>query len=257
MLARKCSHCGSYQRRLLNVIADAAPVVSLIIILTAVAQVILAFAQVLDTRKNITNTAAALSLAKEARKATEYTEERILIHESALTNLTTQLQRSAALAELSDTILRAENDDRHAFERLLSRINDKADPLMQPAANAYSRILGRYASGLMPPPNTIAWLPEVDPTKLPLSQFRKEYKNASPVFRADIVQRVSQLTDTPRHDKMAFFAEILKDDQSLDATYYAGKQFVALANDIKLTWSPFNVTPLLQWWDTNKASMVD
>lgn len=161
------------------------------------------------------------------------------------------------MAELSDTIIRAENDDRHAFEKLRSRINDKNDPLMQTAANAYSRILGKYVTGLMPPPNTIVWPRGVDPTKLPLSQFRKELQDASPVFRADIVQRVSRLANTSRHDKMAFFVEILKNDKSLDATYYAGKQFVEWANDTELTWAPFNEAPLLQWWESHETRIVN
>jgi len=56
---------------------------------------------------------------------------------------------------------------------------------------------------------------------------------------------------------LAFFAEILKDDTSLDATYYAGKYFVELANDAGLQWSPFNVGPLLEWWKSQEAQITD
>lgn len=248
--AQKCSHCGSYQRRFLNIIAAASPAVSLVMVLTAVAQVLFAFAQLLEARRDRVSAATALDLAERAKLA-------ILVHEKAITNLTAELSAISAVAELSATILRAENDDRRACEKLLSRINDKSDPLMQTAANAYNRILAMYAKGILPSANSKVWPQNVDPTRLPLAHFRKEYHAASPIFRADIVQRVFQLTSTRRHDKMAFFAEILKDDVSLDATYYAGRFFVELANDPGLQWSAFTLAPLLEWWKLHEDQITD
>jgi len=54
---------------------------------------------------------------------------------------------------------------------------------------------------------------------------------------------------------MSFFVDILKDDDSLTATFLAGKYFVEAASDSSLKWSPFSTKPLLDWWAEHADSI--
>ena len=54
-----------------------------------------------------------------------------------------------------------------------------------------------------------------------------------------------------KKDKMAFYINVLRNDDSLGATFLAGKYFVQAASDADLKWRPFSTKPLLDWWAAN------
>jgi hypothetical protein len=83
------------------------------------------------------------------------------------------------------------------------------------------------------------------PKKLSLLHLKREYRNADRIYKADLVETIWKSEAISARDKMNFFADILKDDDSLGATNLAGKHFVKATSDSNLKWSPFSTKPLL------------
>lgn len=80
---------------------------------------------------------------------------------------------------------------------------------------------------------------------MPLHILEKEYKVAIRVFKADLVNTAWKSTVLSKKQKMKFFVDVLKKDNSLTATFYAGKYFVEAAADNDLKWNPFITKNLL------------
>ena len=54
---------------------------------------------------------------------------------------------------------------------------------------------------------------------------------------------------------MELFINVLKEDTSLTATFYAGEHFVHAASDSNLKWNPFYTKPLIEWWENNSKNV--
>ncbi|KPJ68698.1 MAG: hypothetical protein AMJ45_02040 [Syntrophobacter sp. DG_60] len=169
--------------------------------------------------------------------------------------LTKANQKLTALSEFTLTLMAAQNDDRLAFNQLISWVNDKSFAYRRLAGDAIVKIRTYYGGALSPGYINVDWEQKnIDPSKLTLSDLRKTYAELPSAYHAYLVNYISKRTDIPRKDKMQFFIDVLKDEEegSLTATHYAGGFFAKEAN---LKWSPFVIKPLLEWWVKSKDSI--
>ena len=48
---------------------------------------------------------------------------------------------------------------------------------------------------------------------------------------------------------MEFLVDVLQNSEDLTAVHFAGKY---IAKKAKFDWNPFNIQPLIEWWEENK-----
>ncbi|MBL7152152.1 MAG: hypothetical protein ISS79_00420 [Phycisphaerae bacterium] len=197
--------------------------------------------------------------AAEARKITVQVAERneemgkkVVELNELISKGSDKLQELEKITKFSKVAIAAQNDDRFAFGKLVSWGEDNTFEFWELAANAVIKIRAEYGGPIEPGNQKIKWAEGVDPLKLSIEQIRAEYKKSLPLYHADFIKHTEKNTVIPKKEKMQFYVDIVKDDSSLTATYYAGKHFIKEANDPKLKWVPFWTKPLLDWWEQNK-----
>lgn len=191
-----------------------------------------------DLKKRIENQSATIDLV--AQKATE-------AHKTIL-----ELEK---ITEFYKIEAAAQNDDRKAFDKLASLVDNKSSDLWELAANAAIKIRTTYGGAIEPGYMNVEWKEGTDPTKLSIEQIRNDYLKSLSLFHAYFVNLVWKNKVISKKERMEFFVDILKDDGSLTATFYAGKFFVKLSEDPELKWSPFSTKPLLDWWEKNRDNI--
>lgn len=216
-----------------------------------------------DLRRRIESQSATVDLvAESAKKAhnlindlskkNEMAETRVNELENAsseIQNIIDELQETSNFMKL---VAAAQNGDRTAYEALVKWTENKQSPFWQHAADTIVSIIVEYTGPFDHRYATVPWPKVLDVKKLPIEYLRKEYRLAVRIFKADLVRAVWESEVVCANDKMSFFVEILKEDDSLSATDLAGKYFVKLSSDPKLVWKPFQTKPLLDWWALNQ-----
>lgn len=222
---------------------------------------------VADLRNRIESQSATVDLvAESATKAHKLIEE-LSKKNSTAEGKIDELESAGlvihkTLADLQETakffslVVAAQNDDRAAFDELVLWVNNKASPFWQHAADALVRIRTDFGGVIERGHMNVQWPEGTNPKQLSLVRLQQVYKNSVRIYKADIVQTVWRSDVIDKKDKMAFFVNILRNDESLGATFAAGKYFVNAVSDPDLTWSPFSIKPLLDWWDSNKDSIA-
>lgn len=217
-------------------------------------------------KKRVESQSATVDLvAESAAKAHNLIEDLSLKNQTAETKIeelkslgvliqktTLELQERAVLTSL---IASAQNDDRVAFDKLAILGGKKTFKYWQHAADTVVKIRISFGGPIEPGYLNFPWLTGTDPTQLTLARFKQEYKKAIRIYKVSLVQAVWKNSVIGKKDKMSFFVDILKDDDSLIATFYAGQFFVRAAEDSGLKWSPFVAKPLLDWWAEHAESI--
>lgn len=157
-----------------------------------------------------------------------------------------------AKSEFTLTVIAAQNDNRQEFEKLSSWAKDSSFPYLELANNTIIKIRTSYGGIVTPGYINVSWKEGIDPSELSFSILRKEYNTIPPHYHASLLNFIWKRNDIPKKDRMQFLVDVLTEDKSLIATFYAGKYFATEAN---IEWSPFVTTPLLSWWDKNKDNI--
>lgn len=165
------------------------------------------------------------------------------------------VSRLRNVTDFSLTVQAAQNDDRQAFEKLLSILGDKSNEFRELASRAVVEIRRRYNGPISPGYLNLPLAAGKDPKKLSIFELRIAYNSTLTVYKASVVNLVQDSTIINRKEKMQFFVDILENCSSLTATFYAGQFFAELAKDPTIKWSPFNTKPLLEWWPKNKENI--
>jgi hypothetical protein len=153
------------------------------------------------------------------------------------------------LSQFIITTITAQNDDRESFDLMLEWANDPNYKYRALAMSSVISIRLMYSGFMTPGFLNATWINGVNPDKLSFNELKKEYNTSESILHTSILKLISDRTDISIKEKMQFYSSILAKDKSLNATYYAGKKFNEIA---KLEWKPFNVKPLLKWWEEHK-----
>jgi hypothetical protein len=217
---------------------------------------------VADLRKRIEAQSATVDLvADSATKAHRLIEELSRKNQSAESKIqeldaasTAIYKTVAGLKETSDfmsLVAAAQNDDRIAFDKLTEWVDKKDSSYWQHAADAVVRIRTEYGGPILHGHMNVPWPKGTDPKTLSIARLRQEYRGAIRVYKADLVETVWKSEAIDKRDKLEFLVEVLKGDDSLGATFLAGKYFVEAVGDKDLKWTPFSTKPLLDWWEAH------
>ena len=216
-----------------------------------------------DLRKRIEAQSSTVDLvAQEATNAHRLSAE--LSQKSAIANRKLeQIDRAFGAAqkraeelqrvtEFTRTVIAAQNDDRRAFDQLEAWANDQSSPLKAEASSAWLTILDEHETPRFRTRFIIQWGVGIDPPKPNLPDLRKKYELAPVPIRPAIIEYVWNRQDLPKKDRMAFLAEVLANDTSLDAAAYAGR---LLSEALGAHMKSLAVKGLLQAWEEKKASV--
>jgi len=160
-----------------------------------------------------------------------------------------KLQELDMITEVSKSVISAQNDDRRSFDKLTSWVDDKSFPMRKEVANAWVQIRADFGGPLTKGHMNFPWPENIDPNKLSISELRRIYTSADSIYHADLVKFINKKSDISKKDRMGFFIDVIKDDESLIATSYAGRFF---AKEAGVEWKHFIIEPLLDWWNKNK-----
>ncbi|HEX7478479.1 MAG TPA: hypothetical protein VF331_11775 [Polyangiales bacterium] len=99
---------------------------------------------------------------------------------------------------------------------------------------------------------TVPWNQDVDPAKLTLLDLRSQFSGVPTHLKPALIEYAWKREDISKGQRMAFLADVVAKDGSLNAVEYAGR-FLSGALDAKL--KPLAVRALLQVWDQKKSSI--
>lgn len=194
----------------------------------------------------------AQRLGEQLSEKTQAAEKKLGEIDKALVAARTKADEVQQITEFTRTALAAQNDDRRAFDRLEVWANDAAFRLRSEAASAWATILDQHAKPFFVSGFTVPWKQGVDPSRFSVAELRREYANAPVFLRPALIEYVWKREDIPKRDRMAFLADVVAGDASLNAVEYAGR-LLSEALDAKL--KPLAVRPLLQVWEQKKSSV--
>lgn len=154
--------------------------------------------------------------------------------------------------EFTLTVIKAQNEDRPAFDRLRKWSQKQSFPLQEDAVQAWAKILGTHASPIFMSGYTVPWSEGIDPSTLSLERLKDEYSVAPVNTRIGLVEYIWGRADFPKQDRMAFLVEVLETDESLRVVEIAGRLFL---KESKQPWTPLAVEQMIQWWSENREKM--
>jgi hypothetical protein len=191
-------------------------------------------------------------LTDELSAKTNTAETKLRDINATLASARSQLQEINRISEFTRTVIAAQNDSRRAFDQLETWANDAAFPMREEALAAYSTVLDEHAQPMYLSGFSVPWKEGVDPAKMNLIDLRQNYQSAPDWLKPALIEYTWKRDDILKKERMAFLADILAHDRSLNAVEYAGR-FLSEALDAKL--KPLAVKPLLQVWEEKKSSL--
>lgn len=194
----------------------------------------------------------AQRLGEELSEKTRSAEKKLGDLDQALVLARRKVDELQGITHFMRTVLAAQNDDRRAFDQLEVWANDPGFPLRAEAGSAWATILDQHAKPFFASGFTVPWKQGVDPSKFTLADLKREYASAPLFLRPALVEYVWNRQDIPKRDRMAFLAEIVARDTSLNALEYAGR---LLSDALEAKLKPLAVKPLLQVWEQKKGSL--
>ena len=206
------------------------------------------------------HTATVDRIAKEAAMAKQLLNDLNINNQVAKNNLS-RLDSSIANAnlavrdlqlftELNSTILSAKNDSRQAYQQLQIWGEDRSFRLQKEAAQAAKTIMNQHNLNVIITGFGITWNEDVDPQVLSIDELWAAFSNTDPYKRIGILEFVwEERTDIPLLDRLQFLIDVLRSDDSLLVTEYAGRYFNEGTND---GFTPIDSDSHLKWWEENK-----
>jgi len=194
----------------------------------------------------------AKGMAEQLAQKSEAAEKKLVEVDSALTTARSKVDELQQVTEFTRTVLAAQNDDRKAFDLLEKWANDPAFRFRSEAGAAWTAVLDEHAKSFYMSGFTVPWKQGIDPAKLTLADLRSQFSEAPTYLKPALIEYVWERKDIAQGQRMAFLADVVAKDGSLNAVEYAGR-FLSDALDAKL--KPLAVRALLQAWDQKKGSI--
>lgn len=156
----------------------------------------------------------------------------------------------SATVDFMSTVAAAENDSRVAYDKLKSIAEDLSSAFKEDAEAAWKRIAQQHSQPFFYSNLAVPWLPEVKPEDLSMRELLEGYSAASVEIRPALVEYIWKRQDLPLGQRMAFLADVIERDTSLQAVEYAARYF---AQGAELEAGPMEIERLLEWWDAHRS----
>ncbi len=199
-----------------------------------------------------TSAKEAKALSEQAKKLSEETAAKNQEFNAVIIKAQEKQNELTNLTEISQLILKAQNDDAESYHKLgsLNNFDPEYHALIM---NAVTNIRNKYAlfdkTYIIP----VNWKPGIEPENFSIQQFKQFYSQAPFSYHTDLVKYVSESQTISNKDKMQFFIDVMQNGKTnLRAVDFSARLFIALSKDTELKWDPFIIEPLIKWWEANK-----
>lgn len=224
--AKVCQHCGRHQNPWGGLWEYSYHILPVFIVIIAAIELTVAFKQ----QKDASN---ALEIAESDANAINRIKHEMVYH---------------------STVLKAQGDDRQAFDRLREWSKDESYSFRLQAEQAWKRVLDDHAQPMYKSNFTVPWKEGVDPSSLTLSQLVSQYWIEPVQGKPALLEYIWRREDIAKDERLGFLADVLRRDTSLKACEYAGRYFTKGAG---LKIKPLAIDYLVDWWEKNKDQFTN
>ena len=165
----------------------------------------------------------------------------------------TRIKELSMISDYNSVLNAAKNDDRKAFEQLRLWSNDESYPLQPKAEIAFRAIVSDAKVLLLSLPTDDQWKPSTDPLKVSLPELRNEFRSLELAKdRNDLLWYLADRKDISKKERIGFFIEVLRTDQSLVVAQRAAELFN------KLTGQRFDTTNpnlIFEWYEKHSLEI--
>lgn len=190
----------------------------------------------------------ALELSERANKQLDFVNDKFVAITRTIDDANSALDRLKLAADFTMIIMDAQNDNRAAFDKLKQISENKENPFSIQAEMAWHSI---YESHTKPyfTPEDLTFREGVDPSMLTLLDIEREYNSAPIQIKPSLLGHISGRQDFRIAEKLQFFIDVIKSDQSLKAIEHAGRYFTS---ETKLNVRPLDLEYIVGWWDKHR-----
>jgi len=265
--ASKCHECGSYQKRYKNWLAYIPLIISAVMLFIAFAQVILGYIQMREAKQKQIAATETLKRATEAesiaRSAVSKTENLYQLAKKRVDDIELLLNETKAtinelkfLNEFTLILIKAQNDNRQAYDQLIAWGSDKSFRYHQLARSAEVSIRQSYYEKKWLPFAylDVFWKEGKDSMVRSFDEIVSNYNITPTSNHVGVVELIWKENDIPKKERIQFLVYVLQNDTSLRAVYLAG---LKLSEETGILWDPFIIEPFLKWWEKNKKGNAE
>lgn len=150
------------------------------------------------------------------------------------------------------TVLKAQADDRVAFDQLRRWGGDASYKFTKEALSAWDSIVDSYdADSLFKGEYSITWREGVDPLKLSIGQLAENLPGVNAGNRVALIQYIQKREDIPIFEKMELYYKIVKSDSSLNVVGFATRYMNVEA---KINRKYLLIDFYTKWWEAQRES---
>ncbi len=195
----------------------------------------------------------ALELSEKATENIELVQNELNKVRTNLSATEGSLKSLSLLTVFQTVVVKAQNDDRQAYEQLSEWEKDNQYPFQQQALIAKMNIRLQYSERIRTGLIAIAptWKEGIDQSELTISELINDYNITEWYFHPGLISYIWKRNDFSKKDRLQFLIDVLKNDRNLKAVCLA-QHFLSKEADIKF--NPLVIEPLLEWWEENKGN---
>ncbi len=157
-------------------------------------------------------------------------------------------------SEYTMTVLKAQSDDRNAFDKLKEISQDANNPFSSNAKQAWITILESHSEPFFITNKKYPWNENFVPSELTLIELSQLYNKTPNNFKTHLIEYIWKREDIPKVERLEFLIGVIKNDSSLTAVEYSGRYFQTESGQkVK----PLAVENFVNWWENNRDSFKE
>lgn len=196
----------------------------------------------------------AKSISEEAASKNELAEEKLKIISNSIKEAKSTINELNLLSEYTMTVLKAQSDDRNAFDKLKEISQDANNPFSSNAEQAWIAILESHSKPFYVTNKKYPWNENFDPSELTLIELSQMYNKTPNYLKTNLIEYIWKREDIPKVERLEFLIGVIKNDSSLTAVEYSGRYFQTLSGQkVK----PLAVENFVNWWENNRDSFKE
>jgi len=178
------------------------------------------------------------------------------------TNAVAAIKQLQGQSEFLSVLLKADNDDRKAFDQLTAWAADTNYPFQELSMDAVNKIEEGDVVKIQGITKSLIWNSDVVVSNLPFSAYPMNYQYLSQMrdrvdatsrssLRVKLMYELNGRNDFPKNDKMQFLMDVYKHDKSLNVVSYVGR---IMNKEPGCDYLPLDTPSIISWWERNKTN---
>ena len=196
----------------------------------------------------------AKSISEEVANKNKLAEEKLEIISNSIKEAKSTIGEINSLSEYTMTVLKAQSDDRNAFDKLKEIALEENNPFSSNAKHAWITILESHNKPYFFTDKKYTWNKNCDPSELTIIELSQLYNIAFNHLKPNLIEYIWKREDIPKIERLDFLIEVIKNDSNLTAVEYAGRYF---KNESGQKIKPLAAENFVNWWKNNRDSFKE